>query len=70
MSMAAKSSGSGEKMSEAKLQVEGQMEKPAHGAVDQCEMEEEDSSPHHLLAWSPVHRPPSGHLNTKHYLEI
>ena len=68
--MAAKLSDSGDKMSEANLQAEGQMEKPAHGAADQQETEEEDSSPHHLLAWSPVHRLPSGHFNMKHCLEI
>ena len=33
-------------------------------------MEEEDSSPHHLLTWSPVQRPPLGCLNMKHCLEI
>ena len=70
MSMAAKLSNSGDKMSEANLQTGGQMEKPAHGAVDRQEMEEEDSSPHHSPAWSPVHRLPSGHLDMKHCLEI
>ena len=46
------------------------MEKPAHGAVDWWETEEEDSSSHHSPARSPVHRLPSGCLNTKHCLEI
>ena len=68
--MAAKSSDSGDKKSEANLQVEGQVEKPAHGAADQQEMEEEDSSPHDLLAWSPVHRLLSDCLNAKYCLEI
>ena len=57
-------------MSEANLQAEGQMEKPAHGAADWWEMEEEDSSPHDLPAWSPVDRLPSGCLNMKRCLEI
>ena len=68
--MASKSSDLGVKMSEANLQVDGQPEKPAHGAVDWWETEEEDSSPHNLLMWSPVQRPPLGCLNTKHCLEI
>ena len=68
--MAAKSSDIGDKMSEANLQADGQVEKPAQGAVDQQEMEEEDSSPHNSLIWSPVQRPPLGCLNMKHYLEI
>ena len=46
------------------------MEKPAQGAADRWEREEEDSSPHHLPTWSPVQRPPLGSLNTKHCLEI
>ena len=70
MSMAAKSSDSSDKMSEASLQVDGQVEKPAQGAPDWQEMEEEDSSPPNSLMWSPVQRPPLGHLNTKHCLEI
>ena len=57
-------------MSEANLQVNGQVEKPAQGAVDQQEMEEEDSSPHHWPMWSPVQRLLLGHLNMKHCLEI
>ena len=57
-------------MSEANLQVDGQVEKPAQGAVDCQEMEEEDSSPHNLLTWSPVQRLLLGHLNMKHCLEI
>ena len=68
--MAAKSSNLGDKMSEANLQADGQAEKPAQGAADQWEMEEEDSSPHNSPMWSPVQRPPLGHLNTKHCLEI
>ena len=57
-------------MSEANLQADGQIEKPAQGVVDLREMEEEDSSPLCLLMWSPVQRLPLGHLNIKHCLEI
>ena len=70
MSMAAKSSDLGDKMSEANLQVDGQVEKPAQGAVDQQETEEEDSSPHNSPTQSPVQRLPLGCLNMKHSLEI
>ena len=52
-------------MSGPNLQADGLVERPAQGAADQQEMEEEDSSPHNLLMWSPVHRPPAGHLNYK-----
>ena len=57
-------------MSEANLQADGQVEKPVQGAADQQEMEEEDGSPPNSPTWSPVQRPPLGHLNTKHCLEI
>ena len=71
VSMAAKLSDLSDKMSEANLQVDGQVEKPAQGAADQWQMEEEDSSPHHLPMWSPVQRLPLlGRLNMKHCLEI
>ena len=68
--MAAKSSNLGDKMSEANLQADGQAEKPALGAAEWQEMEEEDSSPHNSPMWSPVQRLPLGCLNTKHCLEI
>ena len=68
--MAAKSSDLGDKMSEANLQVDGQVEKPAQGAADQWEMEEEDSSPPNSPTWSLVQRLPLGHLNAKHCLKI
>ena len=68
--MAAKLNDLVDKMSEANLQVDGQAEKPAQGAADLWEMEEEDSSPLCLQTWSPVQRPPLGCLNTKHWLEI
>ena len=57
-------------MSEANLQAEGLVEKPAQGAADRQEMEEEDSSPHNLLMWSPVQRLPTGCLNMNYCLEI
>ena len=70
MSMAAKSSDLVDKMSEANLQVDGQMERPTQGVADLQEMEEEDSSPLCSPTWSPVQRLPLGHLNTKNCLEI
>ena len=70
MSMAAKLSDLVDKMSEANLQVDGQMEKPAHGVADLQEMEEEDISFLPSLTCSPVQRLPLGCLNTKHCLEI
>ena len=69
MSMAAKLSDLSDKVSEANLQADGHVEKPAQGAADWQETEEEDSSPHNLPMLSPVQRPPLGHLNTKHCLE-
>ena len=47
-----------------------QVEKPAQGAVDWQEMEEEDSSPPNLRTWPPAQRLLLGHLNMKHCLEI
>ena len=70
MSMAAKTSNRGDNMSEAKLQADGLVEKPAQGAVDQWETEEKDISPHNLPMWSPVKRLPTGHLNMNYCLEI
>ena len=57
-------------MTEANLQADGLVEEPAQRAVDWQEMEEEDSSPHNLPMWSPVQRPPTGHLNTNYCLSI
>ena len=68
--MAAKMSDRGDNLSEANLQADGLVERPAQGAVDQQEMEEEDSSPHNLPMWSPAQRPPAGHLNMNYCLEI
>ena len=48
MSMAAKMSDRGDNLSEANLQADGLVERPAQGAVDWWEIEEEDSSPHNL----------------------
>ena len=70
MSTAVKSSDLSDKMSEANLQVDGQAEKPAQGAVDWQETEEEDSSPPNLPMWPPTQRLLLGHLNMKHCLEI
>ena len=70
MSMAAKSSKLSDKMPEANLQADNQAEKPAQGAVDWQEMEEEDGSPHNTPTCSPFQRPPLGHLNMKLCLEI
>ena len=68
--MAAKMSNGGDNMSEANLQADGLVEKPAQGVADRWEMEEEDSSPHNLPMWSPVQRPPAGCLNMNYCLEI
>ena len=70
MLMAAKMSDRGDNMSEANLQADGLVEKPAQGAVDWQETEEEDSSPTNLPTWSPVQRLPTGHLNMNYCLEI
>ena len=48
VSMAAKMSNGGDNMSEANLQADGLVERPAQGAADRWEIEEEDSSPHNL----------------------
>ena len=68
--MAAKLSDLADKMSEANLQADVQTEKPAQGAVDLQETEEEDSYALCLPTWSPVQRPLLGHLNAKHCLKI
>ena len=59
MSVAAKTSNRGDTMSEANLQADGLVERPAQGAADWWETEE-DSSPHNSPMWSPVQRPPAG----------
>ena len=70
MSMAAKTSDGGDNLSEANLQADGLVERPAQGAVDWWKMEEEDSSPHNSPTLSPVQRPPAGCLNMNYCLEI
>ena len=65
MSMAAKLCDLVDKMSEANLQADGQVEELAQGVADLQEMEEEDSSLLRSLMWSPVQRLQLGHLNTK-----
>ena len=68
--MAANTSDRGDNMTEVNLQADGLMEEPAQRAVNQREMEEEDSSPPNSLMWSPVQRPPMGRLNTNYCLSI
>ena len=68
--MAAKSSNLVDKMSGANLQADGHVEVPTQGAKDLQELEEEDSSPSHLLSWSTAQRLPSGCPNMKYCLEI
>ena len=70
MLMAAKMSDRGDNMSEANLQADGLVEKPAQGAADWQEMEEEDSSPHNSPTWSPAQRLPAGRPNMNYCLEI
>ena len=67
--MAAKMSGRSDIMSEATLQADGLVERPAQGAADQWETKE-DSSPHNSPMWSPVQWPLTGHLNMNYCLEI
>ena len=68
--MAAKMSDGCDNMSEANLQADGLVERPAQGAANWQEMEEEDSSPHNSPTWSPVQRWPTGRLNMNYCLEI
>ena len=70
MSMASKSRDQGDRTSGANLKMEGHMDMPSQSAEDQWESEALDSSPSHLLSWSPGRRPPSGHPNIKYCLEI
>ena len=68
--MAAKTSDTGDNMTEANLLADGLVEELAQGAADQWETEEEYSSPHSLPAWSPVQRLPTGCLGTNYCLSI
>ena len=70
MSMVAKLSDLVDRMHEASLQVDGQVEVPNQGMKDLWETEEGGSSPSLSLPWSPAQRPPLGCPNTKHCLEI
>ena len=70
MSIAAKLSDLGDRMSGANLQMEGHMDMPSQSAEDQWELEALGSSPSCLLTWSPARRPPSGFPNTRYCLEI
>ena len=68
--MAAKTSDRGDNRTEANLQMVGPEERPAQGVVDHHETEEEDSSSHNSLMWSPIPRPPTGRLNMNYCLSI
>ena len=68
--MAAKTSDRGDDRTEANLQTDDPEERPAQGVVDHHEMEEEDSSPHNSLTWSPIPRLPIGRLNMNYCLSI
>ena len=68
--MAAKTSNRGDNMIEANPQANGLVEEPAQRGADWRETEEEDSSPHNSLMWSPVQRPSTGRLNINHCLSI
>ena len=70
MSMAAELSDLADKMSRANLQADGQTEVPTQGMKDLWEPEEVDSSPSHLLLWSPAWRLLSVHPNVRYCLEI
>ena len=70
MLMAAKMSDRGDNMSEANLQADGLVVRPAQGAADWWEMEDKDSSPNDSPMWSPVYRLPAGCLNVNYCLEI
>ena len=68
--MAAKTSDRGDEKTEANLQMVGPEERPAQGVADRHEMEEEDSSPHNSLTWSPIPRLPTGRFNMNYCLSI
>ena len=68
--MTAKMSDRGDNITEANLQANGLREEPAQRAADRQEMEEENSSSHNLLMWSPVQRLPTGCLNMDYCLLI
>ena len=70
MSMAAKSSNLGDRLSGANLQMEGHVDMPSQSAKDLQELEALGSSPSHSPSWSPARRLPSSHPNIRHCLEI
>ena len=70
MSMAAKSSDLGDRISGASLQMEGHMDTPSQSAKDLWESEALGSSPSHLPSWSLARRLLSSHPNIRHCLEI
>ena len=70
MSMAAKLSDLVDETSGANLQMEGHMDVPSQNVKDLQEQEALDSSPSHLLSWSPAQRPPSSCPNMKYCLEV
>ena len=57
-------------MTEDNLQADSLEERPAQRVVDHHEMEEDDSSPHDSLTWSPVPRPPTGRPSMNFCLSI
>ena len=57
-------------MTEANLQTDSLEERPAQKAVDRHEMEEDDSSPHDSLTWSPIPRLPTGCPSMNYCLSI
>ena len=70
MPMAAKSSDLGNRMSGAKLKIEGHTDMPHQSAKDLWESEALHSSPSHSPSWSPARRLPSSCPNIRHCLEI
>ena len=70
MSMDAKLSDLGNRMSGVNSQMENLMDVPPQSAKDLQELEALGSSPSHLPYWSPARRLLSSHPNMKHCLEI
>ena len=70
MSMAAKLSDLGNRMSGAKPQMEGHADASSQSAKDPWELGALGSSPSHLPSWSPARRLLSSPPNMKHCLEI
>ena len=70
MSLAAKSSDLGDRMSGANLQMEGHADVPSQSAKDLGELGALGSSPSCSSSWSLARRPPSNCPNTRCCLEI